>query len=82
MTYNNQYLLKPQRQNEAAFQGVQQQFDAFSRSAAEQRDERTTEGIRPTGRGASFMNLSHYYPSRTGGAGRAGGSAPGPVGRH
>jgi hypothetical protein len=69
-TVNYYGFVRPQRAAEAGFQAVDQQFNAFSRASAAEREDLTTEGIRPTGRAATFMNLGHYYPPRTGVAGR------------
>lgn len=72
----------PQTYNQAAFQNIQQQFDAFGRAATTPNEnDLTAEGIRPTGRGATFMNFGHYYPRMGGAAGGAraasAGAAPG-----
>jgi hypothetical protein len=55
--------VRTQQNNQAALQNLQQQFDVFGRATASpDPNDLTTEGIRPTGRGATFMNYGRYYP--------------------
>jgi len=55
--------VRTQQNNQASFQNLQQQFDAFGRATtAPDQNDLTAEGIRPTGRGATFQNYGHYYP--------------------
>lgn len=71
-------LVRPQQNAQAAFQNLQQQVDSYGRGqAGPDQNDLTSEGIRPTGRGATFMNFGHYYPRLGGGAApRAASPAP------
>jgi hypothetical protein len=74
MTDNYYGLVRPQQTAQAAFSGIQQQFDAFGREVQRQDQDLTSpQGIRPTGRAATFNNLGHYYPPRVGVGGRMSG---------